>query len=108
MFCEQCYHHYDWKQAEKVQAPRSEAIDLERSGREDELSRQEYERHFQQLATEASNDPCHNFLAYITYNPVDEELEEPDYEDPDDAELDPPKEECEMDALRAAGHAQSK
>jgi hypothetical protein len=21
MFCEQCYHHYDWRQAEKVQAP---------------------------------------------------------------------------------------
>jgi hypothetical protein len=77
MFCEQCYHHYDWRQAEKVQAPRSEAIDLERPRRENELSRQEYERHFQQLAAEVSNDPCHNFLAHITYNPVNEEPEEP-------------------------------
>jgi hypothetical protein len=40
MFCEQCYHHYDWRQAEKVLAPRSKAIELERSRREHELSRQ--------------------------------------------------------------------
>jgi hypothetical protein len=108
MLCEQCFHDYDWRQAEKVQVLRTEANireAIERSRRGYELFRQEYQRHFQQIAAATPNDPYRNFLAYITYNPVDRERrlqldEEVEYEYYD--EVVPTELECEMDALRAA------
>jgi hypothetical protein len=105
MFCDQCEHEYDWREAEKVKAPRQTADDV----KEMEFFQAQHDLHFQLIdhqlsAAEVSHEPGHQFLTYVTYEPHRDEYELDEVDLFDDDELSRPyvDEDCEMNITRAA------